>query len=381
MEGELYDAYFIQSILAGILPGVEFFLRGRSIPTDGSGRLLITDISLHNRQTSTSDEEALICHSSRNVAELHTLANASEWYIDSKMVNTTNELSGERIGDDDHRGWTRYRERVGIRGKGSPLHSKVKLKRVSGTALEGKFTCHIMNDSNNVSYLLILYPSECLSHYNILYLSASITSVISVEAVVDVVTEEIHCTSTGGRVLNMSITGPHGVVSTLSNIQAVGTQTWMGNDSYSASGTVAGANDGDTYNCTASNGVSSATDSVEIRGETFFLSLLINYIINMVFHVFSAVKKPIIESLKRVFPTEVRVEWSQPLGGANVTGYVVLYYDGSVTRNQTAPATATSAIITVLPHTLNYTISVMALSDEPFHLPGRSDWKIIELCE
>ena len=58
------------------------------------------------------------------------------------------------------------------------------------------------------------------------------------------------------------------MVSALSNIQAVGTQRWMGNDSYSASGTVAGANDGDTYNCTASNGVSSATDSVEIRGET-----------------------------------------------------------------------------------------------------------------
>ena len=64
-----------------------------------------------------------------------------------------------------------------------------------------------------------------------------------------------------------------------------------------------------------------------------------------------------------------------------MTGYVVLYYDGSVTRNQTAPATATIAIITVDPHTLKHTLSVMALSDEPFHLPGRSVWKIIELCE
>ena len=95
----------------------------------------------------------------------------------------------------------------------------------------------------------------------------------------------------------------------------------------------------------------------------------------------TAVNKPIIESLERVSPTEVRVEWSQPPGGTNVTGYVVLYYDGSVTRNQTAPATATSAIITVAPHTLNYTILVIALSDEPLHLPGRSDWKTIELCE
>ena len=64
-----------------------------------------------------------------------------------------------------------------------------------------------------------------------------------------------------------------------------------------------------------------------------------------------------------------------------MTGYVVLYYDGSVIRNQTAPATATSAIITVVPHTLNYTISVMALSNQPFRLPGRSGWKIIELCK
>ena len=80
-------------------------------------------------------------------------------------------------------------------------------------------------------------------------------------------------------------------------------------------------------------------------------------------------------------PTEVRVEWSLSLEGANVTSYVVLYYGGSVTRNQTAPATVTSAIITVVPHTLNYAISVLALSDEPYHLPGRSAWKIIELCK
>ena len=95
--------------------------------------------------------------------------------------------------------------------------------------------------------------------------------VISVEEVIEVVSEDqfrVHCISTGGRVLNMSITGPHGVVSPLSDVQAVGTQTWMGNDSYSGvTGTLAGADDGDTYNCTASNGVSSlASESVEIRG-------------------------------------------------------------------------------------------------------------------
>ena len=265
VEGELYDVHFMPSILAGILPGVEFFLRGRSIPIDGSGRLLIADISLHNRQTSTSDEEALICRSSRNVGELN-YPHANKWYLDSEVVTITNTLTGERISEESNdRGWTVNRDRVRVNGEETPLHRVLTLKRVSDTALEGKFTCNIPNDSNNNKSLLILYPSEC--YIITFYFQICSFLVISVEAVVDVVTEEIHCTSTGGRVLNMSITGSHGVVSALRNIQAVGTQRWMGNDSYSASGTVAGANDGDTYNCTASNGVSSATDSVEIRGE------------------------------------------------------------------------------------------------------------------
>ena len=94
---------------------------------------------------------------------------------------------------------------------------------------------------------------------------------MSVETVIEVVGEDqfrVHCISTGGRVLNMSIIGPHEVVSPLSDMQAVGTQTWMGNDSYSGvTGTLAGADDGDTYNCIASNGVSSVhNSSAEIRG-------------------------------------------------------------------------------------------------------------------
>ena len=89
------------------------------------------------------------------------------------------------------------------------------------------------------------------------------------EAVIEVVTGDIfrvHCTSTGGRVLNMSIAGPRGVVYPLSYIQPVGTQRWMGSDSYSAYATVQGVDDGDIYNCIASNGVSSANDSIEIGG-------------------------------------------------------------------------------------------------------------------
>ena len=87
-----------------------------------------------------------------------------------------------------------------------------------------------------------------------------------------------------------------------------------------------------------------------------------------------------IQSLKWVSSTEVRVEWSQPPGGVNVTGYVVLYYDGSVTRNQTVPVNDTSTIITVVPYAVSYNMSVMALSADSY-LPGRSIWKVIPLCE
>ena len=76
-----------------VVSGVEFFLRGRSIPTDDSGHLLITDISLHNKQTSTSNEEALICRSSRNVIELKTLPNANNWILRCLLPQT---LSVER---------------------------------------------------------------------------------------------------------------------------------------------------------------------------------------------------------------------------------------------------------------------------------------------
>ena len=160
VEGELCDAYSLQSVLAGILPGVEFFLRGRSIPTDGSGRLLITDISLYSRLTSTSDEEPLICLSNRHVKELNTPPDTNKWYLDSKVA-TTNTVTGERISEEsDDRGWSVNRGLVHVNGEGSPKHRVVRLKRVSETALEGKFTCHITNDRNNNKYLLILYPSE-----------------------------------------------------------------------------------------------------------------------------------------------------------------------------------------------------------------------------
>ena len=139
---------------------MEFYLRNVSIPTDGSGRLLITDIRLRNGQRITSNEDALICRSSSNVSELRIFHGAGDWYIDPEPVETTNTIvSGERISGIDDQGWTRNRDRENSSGI---YHRVVRLKRVSETAVEGQFTCHIQNDSNNNKSLLILYPSECL---------------------------------------------------------------------------------------------------------------------------------------------------------------------------------------------------------------------------
>ena len=143
-----------------VVSGVEFYLRNVSIPTDGSGGLLITDIRLRNGQRSTSDEDALICRSSRNVAELHTHHSFNDWYLDPELGDTTTTLSsGRRINGSNDRGWTRNRGRDNSSVR---YHLAVRLKRVSETAVEGKFTCHIPNDSNNNKSLLILYPSELM---------------------------------------------------------------------------------------------------------------------------------------------------------------------------------------------------------------------------
>ena len=78
----------------------------------------------------------------------------------------------------------------------------------------------------------------------------------------------VQCTSTGGRALSMSITGPDGYSSDLTNnIQPVGTQSWIGSDIYTTttSDVITGGNDGDMYQCTVT-GLTSNTDSVELRG-------------------------------------------------------------------------------------------------------------------
>ena len=80
-------------------------------------------------------------------------------------------------------------------------------------------------------------------------------------------TYTVTCTTTGGTVLSGSLTGPGAVK--IINFSPVGTRNYRGHDSYTAStNTRTGGSDGDTYQCTATNGVPTpdGSDNATLRG-------------------------------------------------------------------------------------------------------------------
>ena len=82
----------------------------------------------------------------------------------------------------------------------------------------------------------------------------------------------VKCTSTGGRPLTMSVTGPSGVVEDMMNIVVEGNMEGMGNDTFSAEVVRQNGKHGDIYTCIASNGVSnSSSNNLILRGLTFSL--------------------------------------------------------------------------------------------------------------
>ena len=74
--------------------------------------------------------------------------------------------------------------------------------------------------------------------------------------------------------------------------------------------------------------------------------------------------------------TSVIVEWSQPSGGATVTGYVVHYSDGVTNMTESVPTSSTSSHITNLTNCYNHNFSVEAISE---HLSGISTIFFLEL--
>ena len=195
-------------------------------------------------------------------------------------------------------------------------------------------------------------------------------------------TFRVQCISSGGRALDMYVTGPGGPYSNL-NIQAVGTPQRKGGDMFSATTSIlsVGSNGpGDTYQCVALNGVSTPpTNSVQLRGNFYDCIRLTDFFcVYWTVYLFSpfftlVASSPII-TLELIPPTTVRVEWSQPSGGATVTGYVVHYSDGTTDRTESVAESPTSTDITDLTSGLTYTISVEATSE---HLSGESEERSI----
>ena len=115
--------------------------------------------------------------------------------------------------------------------------------------------------------------------------------VTSVTASINVIstslrTFTVSCTANGGRALDITVTGPSGLV-TSGPIVAVGNPQRRGSDSYIATtDTITGGRDGDTYRCTASNGVANdPTGDVMLRGD-WLLSAHVRIIIaiNFCYH-------------------------------------------------------------------------------------------------
>ena len=112
-----------------------------NIPTDGSGRILITDIGEGNTNS-------LIC-----VTDDPGTNSSSEWYYDPTSPTTDIAV---RIESNDDRGWLRNR---GTTTDGFRL---VRLRRdVSETdSVEGVFTCDIAVDTGPPISVGIYYASE-----------------------------------------------------------------------------------------------------------------------------------------------------------------------------------------------------------------------------
>ena len=72
---------------------------------------------------------------------------------------------------------------------------------------------------------------------------------------------KVGCTSTGGRPLTMSVTGPTGVVENIMNIIEVDNIEGLGNDTFSAEVIKQNAKHGDIYTCTALNEVSNLSSN------------------------------------------------------------------------------------------------------------------------
>ena len=101
--------------------------------------ILITDINPTNE---VMESQAISCYS-----ELPSHSKPGEWYLNERRIRATK----------DPRGWEVDKETISGR-------QLVRLRRVSDSAMEGEFTCHIGGDINPFASVRIYHPSELKLH-------------------------------------------------------------------------------------------------------------------------------------------------------------------------------------------------------------------------
>ena len=111
-----------------------------------------------------------------------------------------------------------------------------------------------------------------------MHLQMSTNKVSSMSARIEAVnrrnsTFKVICTAIGGRTLTMDITGPNGAVADVKKFDLANVRG-MGNDSFSAKVKVEQGENGDSYNCRASNGVSNSSNNTTLKGLLYFIDAI-----------------------------------------------------------------------------------------------------------
>ena len=90
---------------------------------------------------------------------------------------------------------------------------------------------------------------------------------VSIEVEAGTATFRVRCTSTGGRALDMTLSGPDGYSADISSrIQPDGSRRYLGSDVYTATtDVISDWRDGDEYHCNVTSS-SSLTGSTTVRG-------------------------------------------------------------------------------------------------------------------
>ena len=79
-------------------------------------------------------------------------------------------------------------------------------------------------------------------------------------------TFKVICTSSGGRPLSMTVTGPSGVPQDITeSMVVVGEREMTGNDTFSSEIMLQGGRNGDSYTCFSSNVVSNSSNNSTLQ--------------------------------------------------------------------------------------------------------------------